>query len=247
MVPTREFQRESDGSMQRAGGLMRRAWDVWRTQGLVAVGRNGIRLARPWLFQWQRCYLYEHTVTRERSETDFAPRAANVRLEVVRGPAEAEALKSATGFDLRRRVVGAGRCLDRGAIAFCVFVNGEFAHIGWLALSEEAKSAFDSLPYRVAFADNQACTGGTETVPEFRSIGLMKYGYFKRFEFLREQGVAVSRNAVEVDNIASQKVHAKFGPRVYGDVRHLRLFRRTVYYRERPLDLRNGDLPPRKG
>ena len=222
--------------MRRAGELARRAFDVWRTEGLMTVVGNGVRLVRPWLVQWQRCHLYEHAVTSERDEADFVPSAAAFRLEVIRGPREADALQAATGFDLRRRLVGARRSLQKGAIAFCVFVDGEFAHIGWVALSEEAKNTFDPLPYKVSFHHNEACTGGTETVPKFRSKGLMKYGYFKRLQFLKEKGISLSRNAVEIDNVASQKVHAKFGPRVYAEVRHLRLLQRTVYYRETPLE-----------
>jgi len=57
-----------------------------------------------------------------------------------------------------------------------------------VALNEEAKNTFDFIPYEVYFSNNQACTGGTETVPEYRGRGLMVYGYFERFKFLREMG-----------------------------------------------------------
>jgi hypothetical protein len=127
------------------------------------------------------------------------------------------------GSDFRRRFVTARRMLDKGAIAFCIFVKGEIAHIGWIALSEEAHKAVDNLPYRVGFLNHEACTGGTQTIPQYRGKGLMAYGYFKRFEFLREKGILVSRNAVAKSNIASQKAHAKFSPRVHAEAKHLRL------------------------
>ena len=53
----------------------------------------------------------------------------------------------------------------------------------------------------------------------------MVYGYFKRFQFLKEKGFKSSRNAVEVGNIASQKAHAKFGPKVYARARYLKILR----------------------
>jgi RimJ/RimL family protein N-acetyltransferase len=90
-------------------------------------------------------------------------------------------------------------------------------------MSQEAKDSFDSLPYQVNFADKQACTGGTWSNPNYRGKGLMVYGYFKRFEFLRERGFESSRNAVDEGNIASQKAHAKFGPKIYAKARYLKI------------------------
>jgi L-amino acid N-acyltransferase YncA len=91
-------------------------------------------------------------------------------------------------------------------------------------MNEEAKKCFDVLPYRVDFSGKQACTGGTWTHPKYRGKGLMGYGYYKRFEFLREKGFKSSRNGVEVGNTASNKVHARFGPRIYGRGRYLKVF-----------------------
>jgi len=55
------------------------------------------------------------------------------------------------GSDFRRRFVMARRMLDKGAIAFCIFLKGEIAHIGWIALSEEAHKAVDNLPTKWIF------------------------------------------------------------------------------------------------
>jgi hypothetical protein len=65
-------------------------------------------------------------------------------------------------------------------------------------------------------------------------MGLMVYGYVKRFQFLRGQGIVVSRNAVAKSNIASQKAHAKFSPRVYAEASHLRLLW-WHFWKEKPL------------
>ena len=120
----------------------------------------------------------------------------------------------ARGFDdFRRSFINARQGLDKGAIAFCVFIGRELAHIGWVALNEEAKNTFDDLPYHVDFSNREACTGGTVTIPKYEGNGLMTYGYFKRFQFLNERGIARSRNVVATSNLVSQKVHAKFGPK----------------------------------
>lgn len=90
-------------------------------------------------------------------------------------------------------------------------------------MTEEAKSTFDPLPYQVNLSDNQACTGGTITVPKYRGKGLMTYGYFKRFEYLRKHGITTSRNVVNAGNVTSQKVHAKFGPIIYARARYIKI------------------------
>ena len=202
--------------------LTRRAMDIVREEGLgTAVGRS-FEYASASLFQAGAYYLYEHTME-ERSEADFLPKIRDFTFRIVRTNREADELAAATGSDFRRRFVRARRCLDSGAIAFCVFVGERVVHIGYVGLTEEAKNTFDPLPYRVEFARKEACTGGTVTVPEYRGKGLMAYGYFKRFQFLLDNGITVSRNAVARDNVASQRVHAKFGPRTYAEAHHLKL------------------------
>jgi hypothetical protein len=151
------------------------------------------------------------------------PRIDGLTFRIVRTNKEADELAAELGCDLRRRFVRARRCLDKSAIAFCFFANGEIAHIGWVALDEEAKTCFDPVPYEVDFRHGVACTGGTITVPKYGSRGLMTYGYVKRLQFLRELGWKASRNCVAVDNVASQKAQAKLGPRIYARARCLKL------------------------
>ena len=183
---------------------------------------RGFRLLRRRMFRHGTYYLYEHSLE-QRDESQFLPRIDDFTLQVVRSNEEADQLATTMGFDFRRRFINARKRLDKGATAFCVFVNGEIAHIGWVALSEEAKKCFDRVPYQVDFLDGVACTGGTVTVPKYGSKGLMTYGYFERLEFLRQLGWKASRNAVEVNNISSQKAHAKFRPRILAKGRHVYL------------------------
>jgi len=208
--------------ISRLGVLLRRAKDILQTEGLRPLVGRGFDFVKASFFQYGNYYLYQHTVE-ERNEADFMPRIQDFTFKIVRTKEEADALAAAIGYDFRRRFVNAKRSLDKGAIAFCVFAKGEIAHIGWVALSEEAKKTFDRLPYKVDFSNGEACTGGTITVPKYRKKGLMAYGYFKRLQFLREQGVTASRNAVRVNNIASQRAQAKLGPRIYARARYLKL------------------------
>ena len=202
--------------------MLRRAKDIFQTEGLITLLGRSFDFVRRWSFRYGRYYLYKHTIE-ERNEADFTPRIPNLKFKIISTAEEADELAATTGFDIRRRFANARNSLDKGAIAFCFFVEGEIAHIGWVALSEEAKNTFDDLPYKVDFANNEACTGGTETISEYRGKGLMAYGYFKRLQFLREKGITASRNAVIKSNIASQRAHAKFSPKICAEARYLKL------------------------
>ena len=146
---------------------MRRAKDVFQTEGISALVRRGFDFATSRFFQCGTYYLYEHTL-KERNEADFLPRIQDFTLKIVCSNEEADELATTAGFDFRRRLINARENLDKGAIAFCVLVEGELAHVGWVALSEEAKNNIDYLPYQVNFSNGEACTGGTETIPEYR-------------------------------------------------------------------------------
>lgn len=213
--------------------MLKRAKDILQKEGLKPLLARGFAFVRAKFFEYGDFYLYEYTL-KERDEADFMPKIPDITFNIISSNEEADKLAEAIGSDFRRRFVRARSMLDKGAIAFCFFVKGEIAHIGWVALSEEAHKAVDNLPYKVDFSNNEACTGGTQTIPQYRGKGLMAYGYFKRFEFLREKGIVVSRNAVAKSNIASQKAHAKFSPSVHVEAKHLRLLR-WHFWREKPL------------
>lgn len=213
--------------------MLKRAKDILQTEGLKPLLTRGFAFLAVRFFDWGDCYLYEYTL-KERNEADFLPGIQDLTLKIISSNKEADELAVAIGFDFRRRFVRARSMLDKGAIAFCIFARGDIAYIGWVALSEEAHKAVDNLPYRVDFSNHEACTGGTQTIPQYRSRGLMAYGYFKRFEFLKEKGILVSRNAVDKSNIASQKAYAKFGPRVYAEARYRKLLW-WRFWKEKPL------------
>lgn len=149
----------------------------------------------------------------DRNEVDFIPKVQNLTFLVVTTSQQVREL-AIDDFDFHSYYVKARRDLDKGAIAFCIFIKRELAHIGWAATTQEAKNTFDFLPYKVDFLNKEACIGGTITFPKYRRKGLMAYGCFKRFQFLKDRGIIVSRNAVASNNIASQRVYAKFCPKI---------------------------------
>jgi len=203
------------------GTLLIRVKDVLQTRGLLTLLNRGFDFLARYVFQYGTFYLYEHTV-KERNEADFMPSLQNLTVHIVSSKQQADEL-AASGFDCRSYSVYAGRRLDKGAVAVCTFIKQELAGIVWVAMTGEAKKTIDSLPYHVDFVNKEVCTGGTETIPEYRRKGLMKYGRYKTFEFLREQGIKTSRNAVRTSNIASQRAQASMNPRIYARARYLRI------------------------
>jgi len=202
--------------------LIPRAREVLREEGIGSVLKRGLSVVKSWFFEYENYYLYEH-ILEDGNEADFLPKVKNFTFNIVSSNEEADALAQSTGVDFRKHFIDSRKRLEKGAIAFCVFIDGEAAHTGWVALNEEARKSVDSLPYKIDFENGEACTGGTGTLTKYRGKRLMVYGYFKRFQFLREKGVKISRNAVDVKNIASQRVHAKFNHRIYARARYLKI------------------------
>jgi hypothetical protein len=227
------YLEDRSGIISTLVALLKRAKDILQTEGLRPLLTRGFTFIRAKFVGYGDYFLYEYTL-RDRNEADFLPKIHDFIFRIVSSNREADKLAGVIGSDFRGRFIRARGMLDKGAIAFCVFVKGEIVHIGWVALTEEAHKAVDNLPYRVDFSNYEACTGGTQTITEYRNKGLMAYGYFKRFQFLREKGIVVSRNAVMKSNIASQKAHARFNPRVIAEAKNVRLLW-WQYWKEKPL------------
>lgn len=177
-------------------------------------------------------YLYEHKII-ERRETDFLPRIQDFTVKIISSNQEANDLVADGLEDFRLYVFYGKEALDLGAIAFCIYVDKALAHVGWAAFSEKGKAHIDPLPFHVAFSAGEACTGGTRTIARFEGKGLMTYGYYLRLEYFRKKGIVASKNSVATDNIASQKVHAKFNPKIYAQARYIRIFG-LQFWKERP-------------
>ena len=204
-------QERGGGAMITNSGLISLAKNTLQREGLntflgklAAFPRNFISGC-----MFKRFFVYKHIII-ARDEAKYLPRIRDYSFHIIESHAQAEKL-AGEGLNVYTGFKQAGRFLDTGAIAFCVFIGRDLAHIGWLALNEDAKSSFEPWPYPVDFP-YQGCTGGTETKKEYEGNGLMTYVYYKRFEYLRQKGIFSVKNIVETSNTASNKVHSKFNP-----------------------------------
>lgn len=212
--------------------LFVRGKSLLQKEGVIPLFRRGFAYLAQYFFAYGTYYLYEHTM-KERNETDFLPKIEDFKFQIISTHQHADEL-AASGFDLGSTSIDARRRLDKGAIVFCVLIEKEIAHLGWVAMTEEAKNTFDSAPYRVDFSNKEACTGDTWTNTKYRGKGLMVYGYFKRLQFLRERGITVTRCITAKNNIASQMAHAKFDPKICGEARYLKILW-WKFWTEKPL------------
>jgi len=204
--------------------LIARARKILKNEGLAALFGRILLLLKQNLYLSKKFYLYEH-ILKERNEADYMPKMQGFTYKVISSNSQAYGITREGFEDIRKCpvLVNVRTCLNKGAIAFCFFIGKELAHIGWIAMDEGAKNTFDNYPYHVDFSNGQACTGGTVTLPKYRGNGFMVYGYFKRLEYLWIKGYKTSRNAVNRDNKVSQKVHAKFNPRILARARYLKI------------------------
>jgi len=210
--------------------LLRQAKRIYQRQGLIPLLRKGFNFFLG--YSYQTYYLFEHKLV-ERNEAEFTPKAKNFTLKIVSKNEQLDEL-AASDFEFGSFDGMIRDWLKKGATAFCIFINQELAHIGYVAMSEETMKSLYEPSYRVDPANNEACVGGSFTDQKYRRLGLQTYGTFKKFEFLKGKGITIARNAVAIDNIASLKVYAKFSPRIYAEGHRLRVSRLKFWWQRPP-------------
>ena len=171
--------------MSRLTELLRRAERIRQTEGLIPLVRRGLAFARWNIFRYGTYYLYEHTTDNIRylNEAALMPRVDDFTFEIISTNGEADELE-ADGLEFRSQAIHARETLDKGAVAFCIFAGRELAHIGWVAMTEEAKKSLDEFPFEVDFSDNKAVTTRVWTKPKYRGMGLMTDGIFIRIKHI---------------------------------------------------------------
>lgn len=211
---------------------------ILQTEGLTPLLMRGFAFLTGYFFQYGTYYLYEidiSKVLKQNNKPDFLPDIQNLTLKIVSTNEQADELDR-EGFEFRPQVINARKRLGKRAIAFCIFVGRELANIGWIALTKQAKDSLIELPFKVDFSNKEACTGGAMTAPKYRNTGLMRYNYFKRLEFLNENGRLKDRAAVAKSNIAAQMGVAKISDNIniYAEARFLKLLWWKLWW-EKPL------------
>jgi len=210
--------------MDRLTTLSGRAKQIYQTEGFLTLFRRGFAFLAYCLFERQTYYIYaDHTEELlSLREVDFKPSIDGLILKIVSSNQEADELE-AEGLQFRSHVRNARQRLDKGAVAFCIFIGSELAHIGWAALSEEAQRSIGEPPFKVDFSNNEGCTGDIWTNPEYRQMGLTSYSYMRRLWFMLNNGIVINRSVTNKRNVLSQRYATKVDNTVCGEGRYLRI------------------------
>ncbi len=126
---------------------------IFQTEGLPPLLTRGFAFLTGYFFQYGTYYLYEidiSKVLKQNNKPDFLPDIPNLTLKVVSTNEQADELDR-EGFEFRSQFINARKRLDRGAIAFCIFIERELANIGWITLTKQAKDSLIELPFKVDF------------------------------------------------------------------------------------------------
>ena len=223
--------------MTRVTMQFRRAKQIYQTQGLLSLVRRAFSFVIGRFFQYKTYYVLERALenVRKLNEADFLPKIDHFDLKIVSTNQEADELE-AEGYEFRSQIVKARKSLDKGAVAFCIFVGRQITSIGWVAMTQEAKDSLNEPPYKVDFLNNEACATAVWTNPEYRRMGLHEYGVFKRHRFMLDHGVRTSRIIIAKWNIAFHTGSAKAGSRAYAQGRYLRILW-WKFWKEKPLSI----------
>jgi len=221
--------------MSRLAELRRRAKRIYQTEGLVSLVRQACAFFAYCLFEHRTYYIYlgDTEDILALHEADFRPKIDAFVFKVVSSNEEADELE-AHGYEFRSQVHNARKRLDSGAVAFCIFVDNELAHIGWVVMTQQAKDSLDEPPYRVDFSNKEGCAAGIWTNPKYRRKGLSSYGYMKRLRYMLDNGIVTDRTAINTLNIPGQEYQTKVSCSICAEGRYLRVLW-WKWWKEKPL------------
>ena len=210
----------------RTSDLLKRTNRVYRTEGFFYLLHLGLKFMTGLIFKYQTYFLAEHTLEQVRhlDAKNFLPKINHFDFKVIMTNQEADDLE-ADGFEFRSYafLFNARKALDKGAIASCIFIGRELAHMGWVAMTQEALDSLKEPPIRVNFSKMEGYRGGVWTNPKYRKIGLHTYGNLKRHLFLANSGAIVSRFQVAKKNVAGLRGNIDFRPRIYAEGRYMKI------------------------
>jgi hypothetical protein len=208
---------------------LNRAWYIFKNEGVFSLFS---KIFTSYLFSCREYYLRQHFST-NLDKTVFLPRVRDVEFEVITSNKTADERARRTGFDFRNQVLHGRQRLDAGAIAFCIFIHNRLASITWLAPNQRAKNIINPLPFKVDFAARQQCSSGAETVTEYRGMGLMKYLWFQRNNYMIQHNIKMLIGTDATSNKAILKVQSAFPSRISARARYIR-FLWWQYWKETP-------------
>lgn len=203
-------------------GLFYKAKYIYQQEGFASLLKKTFNVI-PRLFYERGTYYLRTEILRRKNEIDYLPRIKNYILQIVTDTEKLSEL-IADGYDLSLlNISQAMYRLNKGAKATLISVDKELAYIGWMAMTEEAKSTFNNYPYKVDFDNGEVCIGDTLTNPKYRRLGLHTYAMFKQGEYLILNGAKKLITIILADNTVSLSAVEKHQVETIKKARYIRI------------------------
>jgi len=224
---SRKWVSPRDNPLVIAGRALSLARQEGLSGGLLGAGRF-LQHALGLVYTDRLLRVY-HLSVAEAMAAPVTPPMENLHLHIIESHRDALKLTHEGFENILEAVPGAEHKLRGGAVAVCAFVGQELASIDWMALSDSAKRVVDCFPYPAGFDAGNACTGGAFTMPHLRSRGIAAYRFSAEVAYLHAAGRRTLYNAIEVDNIPSQRTVERYGATFDAVYRHRRVLGRNSF------------------
>ena len=199
--------------------LYRRGKYILQHEGWLSFLKQGFSFVRNLFFSYGNYYIYEKELNPIDEVIKFKPKI-DCTFRMVSSSDELDKL-IAQGYNFK--AMNFKPKLEKGALAFCLFVGQEVAHVTWVAPNKEAKKEIDYLPFKVNIEIGEVCSGASLTDPTYRGKGLFSHTYSYIFSYLTRNGTIRDKFTIELGNVASQKALAKFNPIIISSGHHLKI------------------------
>jgi len=226
--------------------LIEKAKKVYRNEGLLSfIRRTGSFILKK-VVSYDTYYLVKRSIQDLEVEPEkYKPDIAGLVMMLVSSNSQADEL-AGEHEDFRLYHINAAQMLDAGVMASCIYIGKEIANICWIATTEAAKKTMTDIPYQVDFSNKECCFGNSYTIPQYRRIGLRRYGTRMRYRIIKNMGMETMRHPVNTKNmvglIASD---SKAGQQVYARAYRVNILG-LKYWKEIPLSMPLGDLIAQK-
>ncbi|MFC1992496.1 hypothetical protein ACFLV3_01625 [Chloroflexota bacterium] len=224
--------------LREAISLWRRWKAILRSEGLLPFIKHGAGFLIRRFISYQTYYLYKVTVKEEAEKSVPSPRIDKFTLKIISSNRQLDGLIN-DDFDFGYLIVQNDERLNRGAMAFCIFVERKLAHISWVVGSEEAKSCITDIPCHTDFSVDEVYLGRTIRNPRYWRGGFSVYVYQRIMQSLWRSGAKTCRFVVSSNNRVTLNALAKrVNVQPYGKGHYFRIAW-LKFWREKPA---NGAL-----
>jgi hypothetical protein len=209
----------------------RRARRTWNNYGATGFIKAILRFLVYPFFQCVQYRLYQSRITPDYVLSDNKIGGVTDRLtfRIVRSNFEADKLE-AEGLDFRSYPTPFNnylkfyrRWLDFGAIAFCTFVDREFAAICWVIPSKRTQLAIKAPQLHINYSKHEVFPRGAWVNPKYRGMDLYRYNWVNRDRYLSQIGVTTLRSVIDYSSIIGKDFVEALGQKQYGRARSIKI------------------------